>query len=419
MPSAKPPVIVIGGGAAGLMAAAEAARCGAPVVILEKMTRPGRKLRITGKGRCNLTNIAEKREFISHFGPQGKFLHQAFARFFSDDLVKLMKSFGVTVKTEENGKVFPEGDSATAVVDALVDQAARLGVVTRTNCAVESILSEGESISVQVADGEILPASAVILATGGASYPATGSTGDGYRLAASLGHTIVPTRPALVPLETSGPEAAELQGLSLQDVRATILVDDKRVAHRVGDMLFTHFGVSGPIILSLSLSAVDALAAGQQVKVVIDLQPTLDEASLDACLLRDIQEHGQRQLQTLLKNLLPNRMIPLCCRHTGVSGEKPANQITGEERKRLRRWLKGFMLEIRGHRGYNEATVTAGGVSLKEVNPKTMASKRVPGLFFAGEVLDINGDTGGYNLQAAFSTGWVAGHAAAGAQTVP
>ncbi len=414
MPPAKRRVIIVGGGASGLMAAGEAARCGAHVVILEKMTRPGRKLRITGKGRCNITNVAEKREFISHFGRRGKFLHQAFARFFSDDLVRLMESLGVDIKTERGGRVFPEDDDATKVVDALVCWVARLGVLTKTNCAVESILIQGESISVRTESGEVMPASAVVIATGGASYPATGSTGDGYRLAGRLGHTIVPTRPALVPLETAGPDAAGLQGLTLKNVRASLQVDDVHLDDRFGDMLFTHFGVSGPIILSLSRSAVDALKAGLKVKLSIDLKPALDEAKLDARLLRDIQDHGQRRLQTLLKNLLPNRMIPLCCHHIAISGEKPANQITGDERKRLRRWLKGVTFEVSGHRDYNEAIITAGGVSLDEVDPKTMASKLVPGLFFAGEVLDIDGDTGGYNLQAAFSTGWLAGRAAAG-----
>ena len=413
MPTTKRRVIVIGGGAAGLMAAGEAARSGAHVVILEKMTRPGRKLRITGKGRCNLTNIAEKREFIGHFGPGGKFLHQAFARFFSDDLVVLMEALGVDIKTERGGRVFPAGDDATKVVDALVRWVMRLGVLTKTKCAVESIQIGDEVVSVRTESGEVLTASAVIIATGGASYPATGSTGDGYRLAKRLGHSVVPARPALVPLETSGPDAAKLQGLTLKNVRASLVIDDVVVAERFGDMLFTHFGVSGPIILSLSRTAVDALLARLKLRLSIDLKPALDEAKLDARLLRDIQAHGQRQLATLLKDLLPNRMIPLCYEHCGISGDKSANQITAEERKRLRRWLKGFTLKVSGHRDFNEAIITAGGVSLSEVDPKTMCSKIVPGVFFAGEVLDIDGDTGGYNLQAAFSTGWLAGRAAA------
>jgi hypothetical protein len=401
---------VIGGGASGLLAAGEAAKQGASVTILEKMSRPGRKLRITGKGRCNLTNIAEKREFIGHFGRRGKFLYQAFARFFSDDLVALMESLGVDIKTERGGRVFPAGDDATKVVDALVEWVKRLGVSIKTNCAVASIKTGDNILTVRTATGELLPADAVIIATGGASYPATGSTGDGYGLAERLGHTIVRARPALVPLETSGPFAAQLQGLSLKNVRASLIIDNKRADDRFGDMLFTHFGVSGPIILSLSRTAVDALAGGHQVGLSIDMKPALDDAKLDARLLRDIQAHGQKQLRGLLKNLLPSRMIPLCCQLSELPADKAANQMTGVERKRLGRWLKAISLRVTGHRDFNEAIITAGGVNLDEVDPRTMQSRLVPGVYFAGELLDFDGDTGGYNLQAAFSTGWLAGH---------
>jgi predicted Rossmann fold flavoprotein len=396
------------------MAAGQAALAGASVLLLEKMPRPARKLRITGKGRCNLTNVAPLPEFIAHFGPNGVFLRQAFARFFAEDLVAFFAELGVRLVTERGGRVFPETGLATEIADALVRWVRAAGVTLRASSPVAGLLVDaGRVRGARVGDAEI-PADAVILATGGASYPATGSTGDGFRLAGAAGHTIVPTRPALVPLETAGDIAPRLQGLSLRNVTARLLVDGRVRAEVFGEMLFTHFGLSGPIILTLSRAAVDALESRRKVTVGIDLKPALDDAKLDERLQRDIREHGRRSYRALLGELLPRKLVPVGAEITGIPAEKPVHQLGAAERKRLRAWLKDFRLEVTGHRGWNEAVVTAGGVATREVDPRTMESRIVAGLHLAGEVLDLDADTGGYNLQAAFSTGWLAGRAAAG-----
>lgn len=422
-------VIVVGGGAAGLMAAGQAAEMGAKTLLLEKMNRPGRKLRITGKGRCNLTNVALISDFITHFGPNGRFLRQAFYRFFSSELVAFLKELGVQTVTERGGRVFPASDQAQEVVVALIHWAGKRGITLRTRSPVEQLLVKGGRVTgVQTSrvssrmkktstgsrpEAGIYRADAVIVATGGASYPDTGSTGDGYRLAQLVGHTIVPIRPALVPLETAGEVAAKLQGLSLRNVTVRVWINGKKQAEAFGEMLFTHFGLSGPIILSLSRQIVDALRQGQRVEISIDLKPALDERKLNLRLLRDIKAHGKQKFCTLLKELLPRKLIPICIDLTGISPDKLGHQITAEERKRLRMWLKDFRLEVIGYRPFTEAIITAGGVDTKEVDPRTMESRLVEGLYFAGEVLDLGGDTGGYNLQAAFSTGWLAGRSAA------
>ena len=415
-------VIVVGGGAAGLMAAGQAAEMGAETLLLEKMNHPGRKLRIAGKGRCNLTNVAPVSEFIAHFGPNGRFLRQAFSRFFNSDLVAFFEELGVRTVTERGGRVFPASNQACPessrraqdVVDALARWVGDRGVTLQTRSPVKRLLVEGGRVTgVQASRGRVHRADAVIVATGGASYPATGSTGDGYRLAQAVGHTIVPIRPALVPLETAGDIAPRLQGLSLRNVTVRVWVNGKKQAEAFGEMLFTHFGVSGPIILSLSRQVVDALLMNQTVTLSIDLKPALDESRLDARLLRDLDARGKRQFRTLLKGLLPSKLIPVCIELTGIPPDRVANQITSEERQRLRTWLKDFRLEVTGYRPFTEAIITAGGVDTREIDPRTMASRLVEGLYFAGEVLDVDADTGGYNLQAAFSTGWVAGRSAA------
>ena len=397
-----------------MMAAGQAAELGAETLLLEKMDRPGRKLRITGKGRCNLTNVVPLSEFITHFGPNGRFLRQAFSRFFTSELVAFFEELGVRTVAERGGRVFPVSGQAQDVVDALVRWVGERGVTLRTQSPVERLLVEGgRVVGVQASRGRVYRADAVIVATGGASYPATGSTGDGYRLAESVGHTIVPIRPALVPLETAGGVAPRLQGLSLRNVTVRVWVNGKKQAKVFGEMLFTHFGLSGPIILSLSRQVVDALRLGQRVILSIDLKPALDERKLDARLLRDLDAHGKQQFRTWLKGLLPRKLIPVCIDLTGIVPEKAGHQITAQERKRLRMWLKDFRLEVTGYRPFTEAIITAGGVDTREVDPRTMASRLVEGLYFAGEVLDVDADTGGYNLQAAFSTGWVAGQSAA------
>ena len=415
-------VIVIGGGAAGLMAAGQAAEQGAETLLLEKMYRPGRKLRITGKGRCNLTNVAPVSRFILHFGPNGRFLRQAFSRFFSSELVTFLDKLGIRTVTERGGRVFPVSDQAKDIVDALSAWARKSGVTLRARSSVEGLLVEGKSVNgVRIGKGStdqstaerVFRADAVIVATGGASYPITGSTGDGYRLAKSAGHTVVPIRPALVPLETAGETAPRLQGLSLRNVNIQVLIDGKKRAEAFGEMLFTHFGLSGPIILSSSRLVVDALRLHQRVILSIDLKPALDQRKLNERLLRDLEAHGKQKFRTLLKELLPAKLIPVCIDLTGIPPDKVGHQITAEERKCLRLWLKDFRLEVTGYRPFNDAIITAGGVDTKEVDPRTMASRLVEGLYFAGEVLDVDADTGGYNLQAAFSTGWLAGRSAA------
>jgi predicted Rossmann fold flavoprotein len=425
-------VIVVGGGAAGLMAAGQAAGLGAATTLLEKMNRPGRKLRITGKGRCNITNVAPVPEFVDRFGPSGPFLRQAFHRFFNTDLVAFFAELGIRTVTERGGRVFPARDNAGDVADELVRWVHAQGVTLETHTSVEELLVEGgAAVGVRAtrrsprragrsgaddSSGQafVLRADSVVVATGGASYPGTGSTGDGYRLAAAVRHSIVPIRPALVPLETAGDVAARLQGLSLRNVNVSVWAGDEMRAEAFGEMLFTHFGVSGPTILSLSRGIVDALRAGQRVTLSIDLKPALDEKLLDNRLLRDLDAYGKRQYRTLLKGLLPRTLIPVCVDQTRVPADKAAHQITSKERKRLLWWLKHFRLDVTGHRSFREAIITAGGVDVVEVNPRTMESQLVKGLYFAGEVLDVDADTGGYNLQAAFSTGWVAGRSAAG-----
>jgi predicted Rossmann fold flavoprotein len=421
-----PKVLVLGGGPAGLTAAGTAARLGAEVRLLEKMTRPGIKLSITGKGRCNLTNIASFDDFLGHFGPNGVFLRQAFGRFFSEDLVRWFEEMGVPTVTERGGRVFPQSQDADEIVRALVRWAEEGGVRIQTGAEARSLVMAGNEVkgvrwipASRLSSSDRTPAvrtesaDAVIVATGGVSYPATGSTGDGYALAKSAGHAIIEPRPALIPLITGGNTAQRLQGLSLKNVTLSVLIQGKPVAEYFGEMLFTHFGVSGPIVLSASQTAVDALRAKKSVDVSIDLKPALDGDKLDARLLRDFRDHGSTQAKNLFKLLLPHKMIPIALELCDIHPEKPGHQISSEERKRLRLWLKAFRLRVTGHRSLSEAIVTAGGVRLKDVDPRTMASKLADGLYFCGEILDVNADTGGYNLQEAFSTGRVAGEAAA------
>jgi hypothetical protein len=407
-------IAVIGGGPSGIMAAVRAAQMKKDVILLERNKSVGRKILITGKGRCNLTNQTELRAFISHFGNNGAFLYQAFARFFIEDLLKFLNALGIETVVERGGRVFPVSSDADEVTDRLTAWAVAQGVEVRTRSAVKEILiREGTVQGVLLEDGTELPACAVILAAGGASYTGTGSSGDGFRMAEQAGHTIVPIRPALVPLKTAGDAAARMQGLSLKNVRATIFLNEKKSTAAFGEMLFTHFGLSGPIILTLSGQVVDALRIGNKVVISIDLKPALDENKLDARLLRELDTHGKQFFATMLKNLLPQKMIPICVEQTGIAEEKLCNQITARERSTLLHWLKDFRFSVSGSLPLEAAIITAGGVALHEVDPRTMQSKLVSGFFFAGEVLDLNADTGGYNLQAAFSTGWLAGSAAA------
>lgn len=406
-------VIVIGAGAAGLMAAGQAAQMGAKTLLLEKMERTGRKIFISGKGRCNLTNTTPVREFIEHFGKNGRFLRQAFHRFFAPDLIEFFESRGVATITERGGRVFPASESAQDVIEALERWNRRNGVEIRLHAEVNRLVIEDDRVVGAAIGASVFKAKTIIVTTGGASYPGTGSTGDGYQFARTVGHKIVPIQPALVPLVTAGNAAQKCQGLSLRNVAVTVWTNTKKTDQGFGEMIFTHFGVSGPIILSLSGKIVDSLRQKKKVEISIDLKPGLDDAKLDARLRRDLDANGKKQFQTILKGLLPQKLIPVCLELTEISGEKICHQITGKERQRLRNWLKDFRLPITGHRSFRQAIVTAGGVDLREVDPRTMASRLIVGLYFAGEVLNVDADTGGYNLQAAFSTGWLAGQSAA------
>jgi predicted Rossmann fold flavoprotein len=412
-------LIVIGGGAAGLMAAGQAAAAGAPVRLLERMSRLGTKLRITGKGRCNLTNTAGLEEFLAHFAfPEASdhshlFLRNAFARFFSGDLVAFFQDLGVPTVEERGGRVFPASNQAHEVAEALSRFAHQQGVQIHLRSRAAALEVEaGRLRAVCLEDGDRLAAGAAIIATGGASYPGTGSSGDGYRLARQVGHTIVPLRPALVPLVIAGPEPRRMMGLSLRNVEVRLLLEGEEFASEFGEMLFTHYGVSGPIILTLSGPAVQRLGQGR-LEMSINLKPALSSEKLDARLRRDMDRFGKRSYRNLLKGLLPQKMIDVVVERCGIAPDKPAHQITAEEREKLRALLHDFRLEIVGHRPLEEAIVTAGGVDTAQIDPRSMASRLVQGLYFAGEVMNVQADTGGYNLQAAFSTGYVAGRAAA------
>lgn len=407
-------VAIIGAGAAGLLAGIAAAQQGADVTIYEKMRQPGKKMLITGKGRCNITNACDIPEFIKNLPGNGRFLNSALHRFTNDDIVFLLESNSLPTKVERGGRVFPVSDKAKDVVDTLVRIFTAAGGRLLTDIKViDIVLKNGVAQGVRTVSG-VYAADSVILAAGGASYPGTGSDGGGVKLAAKAGHTIVPLKPSLVPLESDYPYVDDLQGLALRNVQATLLADGKKIGSEFGEMLFTHFGVSGPIVLSLSNLAAGALAEGKEVDLAIDLKPALSEEKLDARICRDFAEYSRKQLVNGLKDLLPQRLIPVVCDMAYLDEDKFVNQISREERQRLLQTLKHFVVPITSTRPIAEAIVTAGGVNVKEIDPKTMASKRVKGLYFAGEVMDVDGYTGGFNLQAAFSSGYAAGSAAAG-----
>jgi predicted flavoprotein YhiN len=432
-------VIVIGAGASGIMAAGQAAESGAEVLLLEKMKRPGRKLLISGQTRCNLTNARQLDDFISMYGPNGRFLRNVFHRYFRNDLLAFLRRYGVETKTEPDGRIFPASDEARDVLNAFQRYLAVHGVQTRTDVTATRILVEKNRVTgVQTEQGQY-DAAAVILATGGASYPGTGSTGDGYRMAEAVGHTITKLRPALVPLVVHEVHLARsMQGVSLRNVRLTAYqcqaseIDSSLtpsgdvgrgtgrekaswpiIESRRGTMMITHFGIGGPITLQMSLAIVDALEKGP-VSVSIDLQPDLSEKQLHQLLQQDFELHGKRSFKRIISDLLPHKMAEPFVTMTGIPPDKLVNQIGAAERKILVGLLKSLRFNIKSPLPLASAMVTAGGVSLKEVDPHTMASRLVAGLYFCGEVLDLDADTGGYNLQAAFSTGYVAGeHAAA------
>ncbi|MEX5285737.1 NAD(P)/FAD-dependent oxidoreductase [Selenomonas sputigena] len=403
-------VIVVGGGPAGFMAAAKAAEEGASVLLLEKMKKLGRKMMITGKGRCNITNAAPIPELVRNIPGNGSFLYSALHAFDNEAVRDFFAARGVETKVERGGRVFPQSDRAADAVDALVTYLHELGVKIKTEApAADILVEEGRAAGVVLVGGAKLRADAVVLAVGGASYPATGSTGDGYGMARRLGHTVTQILPSLVPLVVEEDWVKEAQGLSLRNVRCTLLADGKKCADAFGEMMFTHFGVTGPIILSLSRMAAQALAEGSFVELELDLKPALAPEIFAARVQRDFEKYQRKVLKNAMHDLLPGKLIAPVLDAAYLEVEKPVHQVTREERLRLTETIRHLMLTVTKTRPLAEAIVTAGGIATREIEPKTMQSKLLPGLYFAGEVVDVDGFTGGYNLQAAFSMGAAAG----------
>lgn len=401
-------VIVIGGGPAGMLAAISASMQGNDVTILEKMNSLGKKLCITGKGRCNITSSLPIEEFIKNTPGNGKFLYSAFQNFNNQDIINLLKEQGLKTKEERGNRIFPVTDRASDVLDALIKKLRKQSVKIITNCKVDEILTENDRVIGVKAQNKIYEADKIILATGGESYPTTGSTGDGYKFAKKLGHTIIDPKPSLVALETRGQSleiCQKLQGLTLKNVGIKFVKENKVIYEDFGEMLFTHFGVSGPTILSGSAHLVRTNI--ENVKLIIDLKPALSEEKLEERILRDFENEKNKDFKNSLEKLLPKKLIPVVVEMMNI--DKKVNEVTKVERKKLVEILKKLTIEISGFRPVEEAIITAGGVSVKEINPKTMESKLVKGLYFAGKIIDVDSYTGGFNLQIAYSTGYTAG----------
>ncbi len=414
-------VIVIGGGPAGMLAAITAKENGNDVFLIEKNNQLGKKLLITGKGRCNITSSLEMKEFINNTPGNGMFLYSAFQKYTNKDIINFLKRQGLEVKEERGNRIFPVTDKSMDVLNCFINRIKELNIDIKYNTKVVKILTqtiEGKSRVIGVrTDKEMIKGNKVILATGGKSYPLTGSTGDGYLLAEKLGHTITQIKPSLVPLETYDTiECKELQGLSLRNVGIKLLDTEKnkQIYEDFGEMLFTHFGVSGPTILSASAHLVrykhiERLFGDKKIILKIDLKPALDEKKLNERILRDFQEVKNKQFKNSLDKLLPHKLIPAVIHRTKINPEKKVNEITKKERERLVQEIKGFEVIIKKFRPIEEAIITSGGIHIKEINPKTMESKKIDGLYFAGEIIDVDSYTGGFNLQIAYSTGYVAG----------
>lgn len=408
-------LIVVGAGAAGMMAAVSAAQNGIPgekILVLERNEKPGKKIYITGKGRCNLTNACEMEELFLNVPRQAKFLYSAFYTFGNEQVIEFFERAGMKTKVERGNRVFPASDHASDVIGALKRMMDRLNIHVEYHARVcELSVKDGAISGVKLEDGRCYDTKRVVIATGGKSYPSTGSTGDGYTLAQALGHTVTELRPALVPFNVAEEDVRSMQGLAPKNVRVQIFdpTRPKKVLFEdFGEMLFTHFGVSGPLMLSASSVVNDEIAKGD-LTLLIDWKPALSEEQLDKRLLKEFEENQNRQFKNALNGLAPAKLLPVFMKRSGIPEEKKVNEITREERKTLIRCLKAFSVTLTGLRDFNEAIITRGGISLKEVNPSTMESKLVPGLYFAGEVLDLDAFTGGFNLQIAWSTGYLAG----------
>ena len=402
--------VVIGGGAAGMMAALQAAWAGAQVVLLEKNEKLGKKIYITGKGRCNVTNACDLEDFYKQVPRNSKFLNAAVRQFDHDDVTSLLAMLGTETKVERGGRVFPVSDKASDVTRAFARGMKDAGVQVELNTGVKAVLKEEDGFAIELERGGTLHAKTVIVATGGLSYPSTGSTGDGYAFAKENGHTITPLCGSLVGLTMDEKWPKLLMGLSLKNVRVSAQMGKKKIYDELGEMLFTHFGVSGPLIIELSSHMPENFA---DAAVMLDMKPGLTAEQVDMRLQREFQENVRKQLSSVLVTLMPARMGPVFAELCGLSPEQPINQITREQRLTMAKNLKALPLHVTGTRPIEEAIVTRGGIEVKEVNPSTMMSKLVPGLFFAGEVLDVDAHTGGFNLQIAFSTGALAGRSAA------
>lgn len=401
-------VIVIGGGAAGLIAAATAGGRGLDVTIVEKNNRVGKKILITGKGRCNITNSADMETHIASVVHNREFLYSAFYTFDSYTVIQLFEKLGLETKTERGGRVFPLSDKSVDVVNALKKHIKNNNVDVRYESPVKSVLvKDGKVTGVQLEDGSKISCDSVIVATGGKSYPGTGSTGDGYRIAQELEHKIIPPKPALTPFVTKESWVKDLQGLALKNAELKLYKNDKLIFEDFGEMLFTHYGISGPMVLSASGHVTNIEKGG--FKVVLDLKPALDEKTLDQRIQKDFEKYSRKIFSNSLDELLPKKMIPVIIELSKIPHDKPVNQISKAERTKLVELIKNLTVTPVALRGFEEAIVTAGGVDVKGIDPSTMESKKVKGLFFAGEVIDVDAYTGGFNLQIAFSTGYLAG----------
>lgn len=410
-------VIIVGGGAAGMLAGIAAAMNGSTVHIFEKNEKLGKKVFITGKGRCNVTNACDTEELFGNVVTNSKFLYSSFYGFNNFDMMALLEAAGCPLKTERGNRVFPVSDKSSDVIRALSGRLAELGAEVHLHSEVAELLMEnglvgGVAVRKKGGGAVKVRGDAVIVATGGLSYPTTGSTGDGYRFAGAAGHTVTELSPALVPFVVKEPVVKELQGLALKNIEASVMKGKKVLYREFGEMLFTHYGVSGPVLLSASSYAVKELKKGP-LTLVIDLKPALSEEQLDARLVREFATMLNKQFKNSLVHLFPAKLVPVMVERSGISPDKKVNEITSKERRQIIDATKSFTLTLTGLRDYNEAIITQGGVSVKEINPSTMESKLVPGLYFAGEVLDLDAVTGGFNLQIAWSTAWAAGNAAA------